>query len=960
MTIHAPQTVEREQLHELLVNLDARRYFYTKADERWLDWLWQNGFLDPIKKEDPAPNGYRPPELDYLVRMAANCPVKVVDIMLGVRITSDTRSWEVAYYFLRICRGLSAEQLARVVEKIRSERWVPLLGDFGEMEFECEGMLKKLVSAKDYKSFFVLAEAVLAVRPKEEMGQTPSFDHNPFYLGLLSLTEVFKHLATVGSEYSEQAFALTTRVLADVVAVSYGLTLPDVDFFSLALGQSDSWGKDVCELAAATKALAVHLIGNRCAESDDVRRIYKDNLASLPDSRVMWRLRLFVLSMCPRTFKDELKEIFFHLFEVDHYSDMMFGPEYEEALRQTFHVLSADDKENFVQRVIREFSQCPEGRQHYGSPILSMILPYLERKPELKELAENTGFKLDANYEPQTEVRYGRDREGKEIVPRDPITQEEFGKRAIAEIAAQLRNEWTPARLDTQSTADGYFTPRTARDVGDLLRKDMPERLQEYVDSANRFFERDVLAQHYTYEYLAGIQEAIKNHADVATDVNWDGVIRLCSAIRESGEKNPFEQEQRKLSLHDSWLAKWDDVHTAVADLLRELLTEKDGVALIDLGRYRDWIFKIIRYLLAYPIPSSENEQIAIHTVRGRAFETFVCFVLQDGKNFPQDAQIQLFDDVKELYDSIWKKESSRELMAMFGGYLPLFYFRDMDWMRKLLPRIFPEEPARKHQYTAAWEGYLAGNPYGSMFFDPAIQKLYWRGLDLPDAEYSPQQQQFSEPGARFATHLALAFIYYDEAFGFEHALFQAFWAKDNPKLHAHFVSFFGREFVFRSGTHDFFTNHPGGKKRLRDFWDWLLKNHNNPETFREFGLWINLENGIFSPGWLAPRVRETLKKSKGILEGENDLRKSSVRLAQEAPEDTFEIARLHLLEGGVHGNHQKTIMRWDLEEMWIQAFGILYRNSATKVRTETLINQLVYEGGERFWPLKEILKNSP
>ena len=306
-----------------------------------------------------------------------------------------------------------------------------------------------------------------------------------------------------------------------------------------------------------------------------------------------------------------------------------------------------------------------------------------------------------------------------------------------------------------------------------------------------------MLDQHYTYEYLVGIEEAIKNYRDVSAELDWEGVIRLCSAIRESGERNPFEQEQRELGWYDSWLANWDAVHTAVADILRELLSEKDGVALIDFSRYRDWIFKIIRYLLAYPIPSSEDEQIAIHTVRGRAFEALVYFVFQDGRSFRQNAQIQLSDDVKELYESIWQRESSRAHRVMFGHHLPRFYFLDRDWMRQLLPRIFPEEPVRRHHYTAAWEGYLAGNPYGEMFFDPEIQKLYWRGLDLPDAEHPPQRQQFSEPGARFATHLALAFMYYGEAFGFEHPLFQAFWAKDNPKQHAHFVSFLGQEFVF-------------------------------------------------------------------------------------------------------------------------------------------------------------------
>ena len=43
-------------------NLDARRYFFHKADERWLEWLWRNGFLDAIK------DGKREPQCDQNTR----------------------------------------------------------------------------------------------------------------------------------------------------------------------------------------------------------------------------------------------------------------------------------------------------------------------------------------------------------------------------------------------------------------------------------------------------------------------------------------------------------------------------------------------------------------------------------------------------------------------------------------------------------------------------------------------------------------------------------------------------------------------------------------------------------------------------------------------------------------------------------------------------------------------------
>ena len=66
-------------------NDDARRYFYARADEIWLDWLWKNGFLEVIKKkpDDQARIMYRTPELDYLARVVEKSPEKVADFMLS-------------------------------------------------------------------------------------------------------------------------------------------------------------------------------------------------------------------------------------------------------------------------------------------------------------------------------------------------------------------------------------------------------------------------------------------------------------------------------------------------------------------------------------------------------------------------------------------------------------------------------------------------------------------------------------------------------------------------------------------------------------------------------------------------------------------------------------------------------------------------------------------------------------
>ena len=977
MTVQVQPTMDKEQIYERInVDLDARRYFFHKADERWLDWLWRNGFLDAIKEEAATPFTTRTPELDYLLRMAEKRPDIVVDIMLATPISTDNRSQEVAYGFLRICRVLPADQLARVVRKIRAERWIPLIDViYRHSSFECEEMLKTLADESFFESLLVLAEAVLAVRPKEEFENTPLHRNNPFYLEYLTRTGIFRQLASLETEYAEAALALAIQKLSEVLTTSNNFWLLEVDFFSLQLGQSDSWQEEVCELAALAKALAVRLIGKRCDNAQMARDVYVRHFASLPDNRVMRRFKFFVLSLCPAAFKDHLKQAYFSLFETDNYYDVSSGTEYEKTLREGFHVLSAEDKKHFIERILDTFGRQLD-RKRYGSQILSMTLLYLNELPELKERVEKEGFVLNPDYEPRPDIVM-EDGEFSIVSSQAPVSQEEFGQLPLAEIARRLRYEWTPADLNARNTEDDFYNPMNASGVGDRLQNDMPERLQQYVDNATLFFERDALDQNYTYAFLIGMQEAIKNHKAAASEVNWDGVFNLCCAIKDSGEREPFERGQRVTGWHDNWLADWGAVHSAMADVLRELLIEQDGLIPVDFGRYRNRILEITSYLLTCPGPTPADEQaetssssdrdgsitylhhLAINSARGRAFEAFASFVVQDGKKSKYDAGIKISGDVKRLYERVLQKENRRTIMFLFGRYLPIFYFGDRVWIRKLLPRIFPQEPAKMDLYAAAWGGFLTRDLYEEMFFDPEIQPLYGRGLALPDVAKSPQRQRYSEPDARLAQHLALAFMHYQN-FGWGHQLFEAFWDRGTPGQHAHFVDFVGRSFISRDKAEESFEFSQEVKSRLRKLWDWRLQKDRKQEVFRKFGFWINLDKGIFDPAWLAQRVRQTLEKTNGLLEWQHELIKSAPQLAQAAPEETLEIARLYLFKGGVRGNEQGTLWHWDSHNKWIEAFEILCRCQTTKLETTALINQLVGEGGREFWPLKKILAENP
>jgi hypothetical protein len=990
----------REEIRKLIKEKSSKEYFFYKADEQWLDWLWENGFLDAIKQKskDPTRYGYQMPELNYLVRIAEKRPKKVADIIIAVPISQETFNPEVIDQFLHICEVLPAEQLARIVPKIHDDGWAKLMSVFNIWGFEFEKIFQVLATARDYRSFLTLAEAVLAVRTKEEIKQISKgfSSNNPFYFSDISYTKVFEHLREVDDKNAEKALELTTKVLGEIVCLGEKAErsevfpirdtfyLFNIDFFSLNPSKEAHLPnrENVRELAATIKTLAQRLIEKKCHETELTHEIYKKYIVSLPESRLIWRLRLFILSLCPKTFKEELKQSFSRLFEVMEagkpYYEIESGTEYKKALKKSFGFFDSNYQRGYVKNVFKYFAPSLEDKekeQWYkqdGWEILSSIFEHLT-EDERDRCEKIFGKKCDPSFKPEPSIEKI---EGGYVRPRGPITQDEFERLPVVEISDKLRSEWAPEALQKQRTAYDFLNPLNAEGVGDLLRADIAKRLQDYIQNACLFFERGVLDEHYTYSFFRGIQEALRADKSGGLNIQWDNLIELFIKIKNSGKEKTFNRQAREYDTFGAWLSSWTGVHISMTDVLQELLNERDGKIVIDFFKYRNQLFAVIGYLLGHPDPEPKDEQletaaakihlpddkedlvsdpftIAINSVRGRAFQAFVLVVYQDGKKFLKDNDIKISADAKKLYETVLEKENTRALMFMFGHYLPTFFYRDKEWIRKLLPQIFPKAPDKKHLYLAAWEGYLANNLYREIFIDPAFQELYERGLDLTDIKDS-HRKYFKNPDEGIGIHLALAFMYYED-FGFNNPLFKIFWQSNNIEQHAAFVSFLGRMFISGKNARadELLEKEPRSKKTLKELWDWLLENYKNRRSFIEFGFWISLEKDIFEPTWLAEHVKKTLEKTNGVLDWDYGLAHSILEMAKNSPKDTLEIVRLYLLEGGVRGRRMRRPFLYD--DKWVEAIKILYGHSETRAGTYAIINDLIREGGSVFWNLKDI-----
>ena len=979
---------DSEALQELLnINYDARRYFYSKTHEKWLGWLWENGFLDVIKEksEDPTRYSYRSPELDYLAKVATKMPERVADIMLTVAISPQHFNPEVVDRFLWICQSLPAEQLARIVPKIRDEKWVLLMEKFNHWGFEYEKMMEILANAKDYSSLLILTEAILEVRAKEDISKKGIgiIPDNPFYFSNLRQTKVFEHLVGVEDAHVEPALTLATHVMGNIVCLGeteknsiFDINdkhyLSDVNFFTIEMDdeRNISYRDDMRAQAAVIKTLAQRLISSKCADADAAKHFYETHIKPLPNSQSVWRLKLFAISLCPDVFRDELRAAFFKIFDYEKPWPLISGAEYEWALKKGFSALSAEDRELYVSRVLSYFGDEDKEvwQKNSGWCLLSSVFAGLTDK-EKEHAREVFGRELDPNYQPKASIV---DFKTGFVRAKAPIDQEALSRMYIPEIVEKLKKDWAPEQLRKQDKEQDFLKPLNAEGMSNVLKADIVNRLKDYISNAFLFFNRDHLDSHYTYAFLMGVYDVLREKKYPA-NTDWSGLFKLFVEIIDSAKVREFVPGVCEREISDTWLVGWDGVHNVMADVLQELLKGNGDQPVMDFLAFRSALLGILNYLLIYPDPEPETElkkidtierdpqtgaelhtgsdpfTAAINSVRGQAFQVFVHFTEKDGLSLPKNTGPKLSADVKELYKKCLDAEKTQAVMFLFGHYLAFFYYRDRDWISGIVPQIFPADPTKNDLYLAAWEGYLTGTLYQELFEE--LSDYYRRAIILDPAQYPPRRYS-KDLDEGLATHLALAFSHFSN-FDFNSDLFKLFWKTKNAKRYKEFISFIGRSCISRDNARKWIETHNIDIEKLKKFWDWALENCPDPEAIAGFSFWIEAERNVFDPVWLGEHIRMTLEKTGGNVERDSGMMQSLAIIAESAPEDTLKILKLYFLGPKGLGNRRPWLY---VDDELMGIFKTLYNKLVTKEGIYRLIDELLPIGSGQFWKLKDVI----
>jgi len=962
---------------------DARKYFFAVAPSISVDWLKENGFLDVIKEKsnDVSLTRYCMPELDYLARVAESDSKKVVDFMLSFDSTANL-NLETIDRFLWICTKLPAKELVRIIPIIRDKQWVQILADRNHWSFGYKQMFETLASANKYLSIRILAEAVLAVRSKEDERKNAfGTTENPFYLSDLHYCEVFNYLKEIRGADEENVLKLVLSSLSHIIRLSgekeddifqFGdiFSLFDVDFFTLSLESTRhlSSPNDVRDLAAIAKIFIAKIFSKSSDNSAEIRRLYNTHVVSLPNSRTMWRFRLYIWSLCPEIFHNELKDAFFSGLDSEKTLwPITGGTEYKQALQKTFGTFSVFEREKYIKRALELFEQTD--KEHpYGFGILSSVYEFLS-EDDKKRAEELYGRPLESDF--HAEASTGRVHSGF-IDPQPPPDSDSEWKKPIPDVVQLLKTKWSPEEIVKADTNRDFLRPINAEGVASELISRIKERSSEYIASAPLFFDRDSLDAHYTYTFLRGLLDLIQHNHATVVQIDWTPLIILAKKIIKSGTEKSFET-RREREKFDAWLSGWDSVLSSLADVIKELLRDADGKPAIDVMVHRDDLLEISRFLLLYPDPQPADEKIetakmttlgvggehqvsdpltiAINSTRGRAFEMFVFFVEHDSKKFPKDAKSKLSEDVRAVYEKVLRNENTYSITFVFGQYIAFFYYRDADWIEKvIMPILFSKATEKKDLFLAAWEGYLSSALYDELF--QKFHDQYARAILLNAEEYTKRKYR-TDLDEGLAIHLSLAYIHFKE-FNFDSDLYKSFWNTRNLKRWGEFISFVGRTVVSRDNPKKWLKEHPEVEiKKLEAFWDWALDNCDEPEALNEFGFWMQAKDKIFDPIWLADRIDRTLEKTNGNIKWEIGLMDSLPDLVKAAPEKTLSILRRHLIDGTILKEARGYIR---VDKDLIDVLKILYTNPSTKDETYKLVNELLPIGGGQFWELRSVI----
>ena len=947
-------------------NFDARNYFYDQADERWLTWIWDNDFLDIIvdKSNLELVNFYRVPEIGYLNKMTGRVPEVVLKILLSLELNTENSTPDLVNNLFWIVGLLPYQQLKEILPKIFLENWFALMSPHSKSGYEFEKLVKLISDEKDFESLLILSKIIFTVRDKKEFEKMERFSisDNLFYMKDISASGIFEIITSDNNSEKEDFLLILINTIIEILNIkkwkeetifefSEPFYLLDLNIFNVELNRNNRFSsrEDIKDFIASIKILIDKIYVKYSDTPAKYKKIYSNEISKLPDSLTSWKLKLYAITRAPHVFKAEIKEFLFRIFNVGekHY-ELDSGAEYHEGLIAGFNTLDDKDKRDYVKNVISYFGKQLEDKRKQefrardGKEICSYIKKYLT-KSEIEAVIEKFGPFLNTDdLKPRPSM--GEITSGF-VTHKSPVN---IADMTISEIITYLKTDGSPNKLSELYKNDNFLNQRGPEGVCEEIKNDFIVRQSEYLNSLNSFFDPEKIHPSYTYAVLQPLENLLRADKKL-DDTQVISLFNFFKIIRMYGEKKTLKPLE-----DDSYLPNWIAVHLSMTNIILQTLDDIKNSEVF--SNYQEEIFNQIKYLLNYKYSpdvedewdkTSESSHVAINSVRGEAYRAFVQYMYNQGND-------SISDEVKNLFEWLIKNETSNAVRFTIGQFFASFYFRDKEFIKNLLPEIFPYERSMV-LFFPTWEGYLSSSLYEEIF--ELLEDYYLLATRLNTNDY-PKKKYDNSLDKMLATHLSLAFVHF--SFNSDTKLFKLFWEIGNEERHEEFVSFIGKDCFNRdSSNKEWLKENKININKILGFWDWLNTNELiESKTYAGLGMWINPTKEVLDDEEIIERLSISLKKSKGELDWDYGFTRRVEIFAEMDPGNTLEIIRNYLLDNG-NLNPNRRMPLFSLDHEIKNALSIIYRTKEYRLMVEDLIGLLIEKGSSTFWGLKTIFNQN-
>ena len=814
-------------------NVESYRYFFRKADARWLEFLRRHTLLTANWEV-----------ADYLARIAPQAPEDVMTIIESaptVQGDSATRKG-----FIDAANKMPPMIAARLVRKLDDEKW--LKGREADwLSHSLNNLLQTLIDNSMHEDALRLSRILLAIQPPTPDSSRATNTH----IGAHYYRETLNRFSSIPAAALSQYATLLVSLLGSAISLERpGQTKDGSTMWRPAIeDHKQNWGHgDLKDLLVTAARIAleryfeyVKSAGTRCPATEVENLLNWD----LPYS-ILKRLRLHVYRLHAGDCMPEIEKAL-----IEEFDNWEVWHEYASLLADLFPSLSPDTRRRYFQAV----DSGPSGEKeedyvrHWRARKISVIRHHLS--PAELDMYRD----LIPEAERMKNPDFLSTHSSMWVGPTSPKTEDDLFGMPVAEVI-ELLASWTPSK--------DWFAP-SHEGLGRVLSAVVAKSGELYSKEAARFLDPRIRPV-YLYHIFYGFREAFKNKARL----DWKNTLALAGSIvqgAQTGTLSTFVPGTED----DRFEPEWDAVYQEIGSLLEAGLENTEGPSITSRGE----IWPLIEFLCEHPDPTPEHEAqyggnsmepatLSINTVRGRAFHTLFAYIFWCDrylkKNGKKNGHSRIPDEAKRVLESHLDvtRDPSLTIRSVYGQYFPWLFVYDPEWTFGLVARVFPaDDPERRY---AAWETYQANAVFHEVY--TALRAQY--ELAISELRTFKKERRFwADPVQGLAHHMVIAYAYRMGAD--KDALWLKFFRVADPKQRGMAVSFCGRAYINReegrSGDKFPETN------RLQELWEWRLADSKDVEELQEFGWWV--ADGRFNDEWMLERLIETLHKTGGVIEAD-------------------------------------------------------------------------------------------